>query len=105
MNNSFDYGYEYQGSAARDVMTPLTERVFMSYTLAIKSFSGCLAMGVPGNGQLASVREFARCLGRPLYAFNCTSDFDFPTLRDVLKGLAMTGASPLFPMSLQTNMF
>ena len=47
MENSFDYGFEYQGSSTRDVMTPLTERVFLSYTQAIRSYTGCLAMGIP----------------------------------------------------------
>ena len=47
MDNTFLYGFEYLGSAKREPITPWTERVFLSLTLAIKSFKAGLCMGTP----------------------------------------------------------
>ena len=47
MDNTFLYGFEYLGSAKREPITPWTERVFLSLTLAIKSYKAGLCMGTP----------------------------------------------------------
>ena len=42
-------------------------------------------------GQLSTVQEFSRTLGRPFYSFNCTHTMDHVMLTDIFKGLANTG--------------
>ncbi|MGH0148673.1 UNVERIFIED_CONTAM: hypothetical protein FKN15_020618 [Acipenser sinensis] len=41
----YGYGYEYQGSAERSLITPLTERTFLSLSSALSSGAGALCMG------------------------------------------------------------
>jgi len=45
LDATFDYGYEYIGSSPREVITPLTERVFVSLTQAINSHMGSMCVG------------------------------------------------------------
>ena len=45
MNCDFEYGFEYIGSASREVITPLTEKVFLSLAQGIQAFAGGLCMG------------------------------------------------------------
>ena len=45
MNTPFDYGFEYLGSSSREVITPQTERMFVTMTQAIKAHTGVLCMG------------------------------------------------------------
>ena len=45
MNTPFEYGFEYLGSSSREVITPQTERMFVTMTQAIKAHTGVLCMG------------------------------------------------------------
>lgn len=41
----FDYGFEYLGSTNRDIIIPLTEKVFVMITQAVQAHKGILCMG------------------------------------------------------------
>ena len=41
----FEYGFEYLGSSAREVITPLTERTFVSLIQSINSYLGSMCVG------------------------------------------------------------
>ena len=45
MQTSLSYGFEYLGAGSREVLTPLTDRVFLSFTQAVTAYSGSLIMG------------------------------------------------------------
>ncbi|XP_006816781.1 dynein beta chain, ciliary-like, partial [Saccoglossus kowalevskii] len=92
MDNDFAYGYEYIGSANRIVMTPMTERVFVSLTQAVKSNMGGLCVGPNWSGRREIIHELSMSLGRPLYMFNCSKTLDSFMLADIFKGLSCTGA-------------
>ncbi|XP_052060514.1 uncharacterized protein LOC127700861 isoform X4 [Mytilus californianus] len=91
LNADFDYGYEYIGSSPREVITPLTERVFVSLTQAIKSHMGAMCVGPIDCGKFELAHELARSLGHPLYKFSCTNTTDYVMLHDIFRGLASTG--------------
>ncbi|KAK2150972.1 hypothetical protein LSH36_380g01007, partial [Paralvinella palmiformis] len=40
MEHQFDYGFEYLGSTYRDVITPLSEKTYLSITQAINNHIG-----------------------------------------------------------------
>lgn len=44
LDAEFEYGFEYMGSAVREVITPLTEKVFLCLTRAVHAYSGGLCM-------------------------------------------------------------
>ncbi|KAL5020323.1 hypothetical protein ScPMuIL_003215 [Solemya velum] len=91
MNAEFDYGFEYLGSSRHEVLTPLTDRVFVSLTQAVVSHIGALLVGPMYSGKFGMVLELSRSLGHPIYKFNCTSSMDYCLLQDIFRGMASTG--------------
>ncbi|XP_022099208.1 dynein beta chain, ciliary-like [Acanthaster planci] len=92
LDTSFEYGFEYMGSAGRLVLTPDTEQVFLSLAQAVKAHMAGLCVGPSWNRRLELVQEMARSLGHPLYLFNCSHTTDSQMLADIFRGLASTGA-------------
>ena len=41
----FEYGFEYLGSSAREVITPQTERTFVSLIQAVNNYMGSMCVG------------------------------------------------------------
>ncbi|XP_023931015.1 dynein beta chain, ciliary-like [Lingula anatina] len=92
LDSDFEYGYEYMGSAQREVVTPLCEKAFFTLCQAVKANMGGLCMGPAASGKLETVHELSRSLGRPLYTFNCTAAMDSFMLHDIFRGFATTGS-------------
>ncbi|KAL3885754.1 hypothetical protein ACJMK2_025795 [Sinanodonta woodiana] len=91
LDNEFEYGFEYLGSSNREVITPLTERIFLSLTQTMKSYYGAMCVGPVEAGKYEVVKEMSRSLGHSLYKFNCTKNMDYCNLQDIFHGFASTG--------------
>ncbi|ESO89557.1 hypothetical protein LOTGIDRAFT_58893, partial [Lottia gigantea] len=85
------YGYEYLGSADHEILTPVTERMFVCLTQAVKLHTGSLVVGPAESEKGRIVEELSRCLGHAHYSFNCTSIMDHYQLQDIFRGMAATG--------------
>jgi len=96
MDRSFVYDCEYFGGVERPVFTPLTERVFLSLTSAIKSFHCGVLTGDAGIGKCQIVADLAMvsviftcCFQFPFYCY--AFDFIFQFIVELIESLPFVG--------------
>ena len=86
------YLFQYTGNNSRLVVTPLTERCYVTLTKAISMNLGCMLSGPAGSGKTETVKDLASALGRPMLTFNCSEQMTFTTMAVAFKGLVQNGA-------------
>ncbi|CAN0085885.1 unnamed protein product, partial [Phaeothamnion confervicola] len=86
------YGLEYEGAAARLVVTPLTERCWMTLTGALDLCLGANPLGPAATGKTESTKDLARGLATLCVVHNCSSQMNGRMIGRLLSGLAQQGA-------------
>ncbi|KAL3669840.1 hypothetical protein V7S43_005217 [Phytophthora oleae] len=90
-NCRIKYGYEYMGACSRLVITPLTDRCWMTITGALELRYGAAPSGPAGTGKTETSKDLAKGLGILCIVINCSNQMSYKMMGSIFNGVIQAG--------------
>ncbi|XP_028405416.1 dynein heavy chain domain-containing protein 1-like isoform X2 [Dendronephthya gigantea] len=92
LGSKFPYGFEYMSERASLILSPLTERCFMTLSLALQQYSCGTLIGFNGSGKTETIKELGKLMGRHLVFYNCSRSMATSVITRMLTGMILSGS-------------
>lgn len=92
VNAQLNYSFEYMGPTSRLVITPLTDKCWITITGAMHIKLGAAPAGPAGTGKTESTKDLAKACGIFCVVINCSDQIEYKMMAKLFSGLVQSGS-------------
>ena len=92
METTVKYDNEYINKCDKLVITPLTEKYYITLMTAVKLNLGGSPLGPAGTGKTETTKDLSKALGKSCIVLNCSDQIDYLMMAKLFKGVVSSGS-------------